>query len=244
MNAKYTRLLANLKRIFKQKEKEYSASDIITSLCAADKRNLTYFSNVECLLTAKTIDVVFFYIGRECKYFDFTILKTFIDGSGCVKAQQLMENYIKEIENVVIIGLNLKLEYDNVKTGDGEGGMKRLEIICDKNELNVKELNLVVETLQRCFKMPRGSIVVKDIVKKCIILICRIPLEVEYYLLQLRITAHELKPLSALKITTLVVDGKVKLNIPMDCSTEVYACTMHIQMYIKLCDTTYIGYNF
>ena len=171
---------------------------------------------------------VFYYIGRECKYFDFTILKTFIDGSRCKKAKKLMENYIKEIETSVVIGLNLKLEYDKVQPEGGDSGTKKFEILRNKNELDVKEVNLIVETLQRCLNLPGGSILIRDIVKNCIILICRIPLEVEQYLLQLRITVHELKPLSTLKITTLIVDSKMKLNIPMDCDTEVctYVCML------------------
>lgn len=220
LNTKYVALIANLKKIFKKKKRHYSIPDIITGLCTADKGNLTFFSSIECLHSAKTIDDVFFYIGRECKYFNFTILKTFVDGSGCIGAKELMENYIKEIENTIIIGLDLKVEYGNVETEGCEGDTNKLEILCDKNELDVKELNLIVETLQRCLKLPRASILLRDIIKNCIILVCRVPLEVEYYLLQLRITACELKPLSTLKITSLIVDGRMKLSIPMDCDTD------------------------
>ena len=225
LNSKYVTLIANLKKIYKKKKRHYSIPNIITGLCTADKGNLTFFSSIKCLHSAKTIDEVFFYIGKECKYFDFTILKTFIDGSGCTKAIELMENYIKEIENIVIIGLSLKMEYDSVQSEGCEGDTKKLEILCDKNELDVKEINLIVETLQRCLKLPRASILLRDIKRGCIILVCRVPQEVEYYLLQLKITVRQLKPLSVLKITSLIVDSKMKLNIPLDCDVEV--CMYH-----------------
>ena len=51
----------------------------------------------------------------------------------------------------------------------------KLEIICDLNKLNVKELTLIVETVQRCLKLPSSSISVKDVKKNCVILVCRIP---------------------------------------------------------------------
>ena len=140
-----------------------------------------------------------------------------------------MENYIKEIENTVITSLDLKMECSRIQTEGCEGDTKKFEIVCDKNELDVKELNLIVETLQRCLKLPKASILLKDIIRNCIILVCRVPQQVEYYLLQLRITVCELKPLSVLKITTLIIDSKIKLNIPLDCDTKVHT---HIYMYV------------
>ena len=234
---KYVTLIGELKKVFEKEEKRYPVPNIIISLSAADEDNLTVFSTIECLRSAKTIDEVFLYITIECNCFDFTILKTFIEGSGCTEAKELMENYIKEIENTVIVGLNLQKEYHNVQTERCDGSTKKFEIVCDKNELKAKELNLIVETLRRCFDLPRASVMVTDVKKNCIVLICRVPLKVEYYLLQLRITVHKLIPLSTLKITSLVLDGKMKLNIPMDCDSEVrtyvrmYVCDIRIMTY-------------
>ena len=223
LNTKYVTLIENLKKVYKKKKRHYSVSYIITGLCTADKGNLTFFASEECLRLAKTLDDVFFHIGRAYKYFDFTILKTFIDASGCTKAKELMENYIKEIEHTVITGLNLEEEYEC------KGSTKKFEIVCDNYELKVGESDLIKETLQRCLKLPSASISLRGVIRNCIIIVCRVPLEVEYYLFQLKITARELKPLSTLKITSLIVDGKMKLNIPMDCDAEV--CT-YIRTYI------------
>ena len=213
LNAKYVTLLGKLKEIFM----DYSIPDIVTGLCTADKGNLTFFSSIKCLHSAKTIHDVFFYIAREFKYFDFIVLKTFIDGSKCTEAKQLMDNYIKEIENSVITDLNLK-EYDHSQIEDNT---KKLEIICDLTKLNVKELALIVETVQRCLKLPSASISVKDVKRNCIILVCRIPENVKYYLLQLKIIIHELNSLSALKIQSLIIDDEIELKIQLDCNTKV-----------------------
>ena len=91
----------------------------------------------------------------------------------------------------------------------------------DKDELDLKELNVIRESLQRCFRLPRASILVTGIVKNCIIIVCRIPLAVQYHLFQLKLSAHLLKPLPSIHITALVVDGNMKFSIPMDCDTEV-----------------------
>ena len=223
LNAKYVTLIGELKEVFEEEKERYPVRRIITGLCTADKHNLTFFSSERCLRSAKTTDDVFFYIGRECKYFDFTLLKTFIDGSRCTKARDVMENYIKELEESIIINLNLKLEFNNAQIEGYAGSTKKLEISCDKSQLNIKELNLIVDTLHRCLKLPRASIQLIDVVHKCIILVCRILPEVEYYLLQHKFIACELKPLSLFSVTSLKIDGKTKLIIPLDCDTEVCA---------------------
>ena len=219
LNAKFVTLVEELSEIFKRKKKSYPVRKMITGLCTADKGNLTFFATDECFRLAKTIDydTLFHHIGRECKYFDFIILKTFIDGSKCTEAKKLMDNYIKEIENTVITDLNLE-EYDDSQTEDTA---KKLEIICDRKKVKLEELTLIVETVQRCLKLPSGSISVKDVKKNCIILVCRIPENVKYYLLQLKIGIHELKPLSALKIQSLIIDDEIELKIPLDCNTKV-----------------------
>ena len=223
LNAKYVTLIGELKEIFEEEKETYPVQKIIIGLCTADKHNLTFFSSERCLRLAKTIDDVFFYIGRECKYFDFTILKTFIDGSRCTKAKDLMNNYIKQIEYSVITSLNLKLECSNTLTEGYESTTKNLEITCDKSQLDIKELNLIVDTLHRCLKLPRASIQIKNVVQKCIILVCTVLPEVEYYLLQNKFTACELHPLSAFSVTSLTIDGRSKLIIPYDSDTEVCA---------------------
>ena len=128
-----------------------------------------------------------------------------------------MDDYIKEVDSIVITDLNLRLE----QIESSKDGAKKFEIFYDQDELDLKELNVIRETLRRCFHLPRASILFTAIVKNCIIIVCRIPLAVQDHLLQLRLTAHQLKPLSALHITALIVDGSMKLSIPMDCDTEV-----------------------
>ena len=72
------------------------------------------------------------------------------------------------------------MEYNNAQTEGYAGSTKKLEIACDKSQLNIKELNLIVDTLHRCLKLPRASIQLIDVVHKCIILVCRVLPEVEY----------------------------------------------------------------
>ena len=65
LHKKYITLTTNLKKVFKEKEDHYSAKDIITNLCTADKKNLTFFSAPKCFRTVKTVDEVFYFIGGE-----------------------------------------------------------------------------------------------------------------------------------------------------------------------------------
>ena len=243
LNEKYVTFIEELKRIFNKDKQRYSVPDIITGLCTADKENLTYFSQIQCLHSVQTINDLMFYIGRECKYFDYTILKTFINGSGCMEAKILMENYIKETENELLTDLDLKLE---AASGD-KTNLKKLEIVCDMKKLNVKELTLIVETLQRCLRLPSASVSVKDVIQCCIILECRIPATVKSYLLQLKIVVKKLKPLSRFKVKSLVIDEEFELKIPLDNDTEVikfilkciYVCNVckYASLYIAVIHT-------
>ena len=237
LHEKYITLTTNLKKVFKEKEDHYSAEDIIFNLCTADKKNLTFFSTSECFHTVKTMGEVFHFIGRECKYFDYALLKTFVYGSECEEAIALMDDYIKEVDSIVITGLNLQSE----QTESSKNGAKKFEIFYDKDELDLKELNVIREALRRCFHLPRASILFTAIVNNCIIIVCHIPLAVQDHLLQLRLTTHQLKPLSALHITALIVDGSMKLSMPMDCDTEVRR--MYIRKYIRAIASKVISIN-
>ena len=232
LRGKYIALTANLKKIFKEKEDHYTVQDIITGLCHADEENLTFFSNSQFFDSVKTMDEIFFQIGRACKYFDYALLKAYIYGTECAEAITLMNNFIEEVNSVVITGLDLQSEYHSVLTESSNGGIKKFEIFYDKDELTIKKLNVIRETIQRCFGLPLASILVTAIVKNCIIIVCRIPLKVQDHLLQLRLSAHQLKPLSALRITALILDRNIKLSIPMDCDTEVRR--MHTWIPIEL----------
>ena len=122
LHEKYITLTTNLKKVFKE---QYSAEDIITNLCTADKKNLTFFSTSECFRTVKTMGEIFHFIRKECKYFDYALLKTFVYGSECAEVIALMDNYIKEVDSVVIAGLNLQLEYGDVLSGSIKDGTKK-----------------------------------------------------------------------------------------------------------------------
>ena len=220
MNSRYVTLLQDLQKVF-EKQPRYSAKKIITGLCTADQENLTFFATLDYFHSVKDMDDVFFFIGKNCKYYDHSLLKIFIDGTECAEAIALMDNYIKEVESTVITSLNLQLEYNAVLAQFNNGRIKKLEIFCDRNELKVKDLNVIKEVLKTCLGLPSASVIITDIVQHCIIIVCCIPLEAKRYLLQLKLTAHQLKPLSALCITALIIDGSMKLSIPMDSDSKV-----------------------
>ena len=105
------------------------------------------------------------------------------------------------------------------KSAKYEENSKRFTVICKKDTLKIKELNFIVETLEKCLKLPRGSILVEEVIHNCFILVCRISLKVQ---LQPKICASKLKDLSDLKIESLIADDdKMELKIPLDCNTEV-----------------------
>ena len=232
MNIKYIEFLTKLKEVFKKKKKHYPVKNIIFNICAADEDNLTYFSGKD-ILSVTTIDEVFHHIAREFKYFNYTILQTFVDASGCREAKKLMDNYVKDVENILITGFDLKSECDNVQIST-EQIYKTLLVICEKDELSAKKLTSIIETLQQSFNLPRSSVVVRKVIQNCKILECRILPAVEDHLLQCEITAYELRSLSELKIASLVLNDKMELQIPSDCSAKVISVSIAIEISILI----------
>ena len=68
---------------------------------------------------------------------------------------------------------------------------------------------------------------VKEVIQNCIILECRILPTVKDYLLRLEITTCELRSLSELKITSLILNDKMELQIPSDCSAKVISVSSY-----------------
>ena len=158
----------------------------------------------------------------------------FINASECKKSIELMDNYIEEVENIQITGLDLKSEYDNVKTSTcrDKKNIKSLIITCQKDELLAKELYFIIETLEQCLDLPAASIMVKKIIQNCVILECRILSAVEVHLLQLEITASKLETLSDLKISSLVLNDGKELQIPIHCSAKVIPVSIKISAIV------------
>ena len=65
------------------------------------------------------------------------------------------------------------------KSAKYEENSKRFTVICKKDTLKIKELNFIVETLEKCLKLPRGSILVEEVIHNYFILVCRISLKVQ-----------------------------------------------------------------
>ena len=213
----YAKLILDLKEVFRKKK--HCVSNIKTALLAADRHNVTYFSSSE-FRSKKTIDKVFYCFENDCKYFSYTILKTFVDASNSKTAKKLMDRYIKEVDKTPITGLDLHREYKNVQIGKSkyEKNTRKFTVVCRKEELLFEELNFIVETLEDCLKLPRGSISVEDVIHNYFILVCRISLNAK---LPHKISASKLKKLSEKKVELIVDDDKMELKIPLDCDTEV-----------------------
>ena len=218
VNIRYFTWIEKLTKVFKKEC--YAVSTIITNLCFVDKDYLTFFNSDVLLHSAITVDDVFSYIKYNCKYCDFTIVKAFIDASKCTEAMKLMNNYTKEVENTVILESDLKkLEYEKpTERQELEKNMIKLKLVCEMNEMLVKEYDLITETLSKCFMLPKASILLLSVIKEDIIY--KISSNVREYLMEHKIIAYELKPLSALKIRYLIID-EMELHVPLDCDTKV-----------------------
>ena len=214
---RYEAVLRRLKDIFKN-EKHHPVRDILTGLRASYKGyngKLTCFHFEECLCSAETAKEVFDFIEKECSYFSYTILERFVQKSKCNKAEELVKHYIEYIQSAHINVQTCSLKY--------EKDTKILEIIHEKDQLLVKELNNIIVALERSLKLPKACLLVKDVDTQNCIIVCKISFEVEEHLLENTFTTQSLKELSNLKIQCVIVRDKMELKIPSDCDKKV--CT-------------------
>ena len=75
LKSQYVALIKNLKKVFNEKQENYSAQDIIILLCIADEENLTFFATHDFFHSVKTMGDVFLFIGKTANIMIINFLK-------------------------------------------------------------------------------------------------------------------------------------------------------------------------
>ena len=208
---------------------DISPSQIINGLCINDEKNISVFASDELnkkvhnMTTNEAMNELFHQVAHDFKYFDCEMLEAFVKGSGCTDAINLFETYYKQIENTLLVDLKLISERDRMQADDdkAKGKARIFKIKCEEEKIDVKKWNLIKQTLNKCFKSPMATFHFNNVKPGCLTFICEISLQAKSYLLQLKITEHQLKPLATMKITCLIIDDEWELKVPLECNNEV-----------------------
>ena len=227
MNRKYSDLLTNLQKLFQSKQ--ISIRKFFSELQYHDTGNLRIFASYDVsALVSKPIneamDELFYMIQNEWKFFDYDLIDSIVKMSGCKEAEDLLTGYISEIDG----RLNIDFEphkplLESISKGSTT---KVLKIKCEVEKVSIKQWISIKEALKRCFHLPDGTLQFNNTISGSITLIAKISLQAKNYLLQLKITKRQLKPLSTMKIVCLTIDDEVILRVPLECNTEVIICNI------------------
>ena len=223
MNHKYSTLLKSLKKLYIKKK--VSALDIVSELPYNNKGNLSVFDDTYVKILkdkplCEALDDLFYEIKKQWKFFDCDVIESIIEGNPFDEAERLLKNYHDEIKKILEYDLNERYSITEENFCKYEEINHVLRIKCDLEKVFVEQWKSIKQALNKCFNFPRGTLQFDCTVSGCITLICKISLPARKYLLQLKFTKHQLKPLADLKILSLIIDGK-ELKVPLEHNTKV-----------------------
>ena len=195
-----------------------SIERIRENLFYADANKLSLLSH-PIVETITSIRTMFTLIRQIYRFYDFSVLKILVRISNCSEAQKLIQEYEKEINDLLIQDLKLTplLETEEYMHSSNSN---KLEILCEMETMSARQYNFITDTL-KTIGLPPGSLLLKVVKQGSLIIVYEISPRLKDYLLNLSITTHMLKPLADLKIRSLIINDEMELKIPNDCDTEV-----------------------
>ena len=200
-------------------------TQILNGLRVNDDNNVSAFSteSVKDVLTnpEEAMDILFSQISVSIKYFDCEMLEAYVRGTECTAAIQLFDKYYEEIGNCLLADSVLISEQNQADNYNAEGETRIFKIKCEEKKIEVKKWNLIKKALNKCCESPKATFHLNTVTPGCLIFICKISLQAKNYLLQLKFTKNQLKPLAAVKITCLIIDDEWELKVPLECNNEV-----------------------
>lgn len=178
--------------------------------------------------TVTSVKAIFELVRGNYRFYDYAMLEKLVDLSHLSEAKKLMGEYILEIQDILIQGLNINIarEYEYYNPTN------KMEVSCGMQIISAEQQHFLIITLHKCLGLPPYSVLLKDVKTGSIVLTYEILPNVRDYLRNLTITAHQLKPLVHFKIQHLIINKEVELKVPLNCDTEV--CN-NIHVYIASC---------
>ena len=230
IRTKYLALLKNLKAVFKKND--ICPFQIISDLCAIDEDDISVFASdkldkkIQNMTPNEAMNALFHEVAHVFRYFDCEMLEAVVEGTECKDATDLFKNYYEQIEDIVFVDLAVisKCDITQADNCKAQGNTRIFKIKYTEKTIHVKKWNLIKKTLNNSFRCPKATFHFNNVTPGCLTFICEISLQAKNYLLQLKITENQLKPLAAMKITCLTIDDEWELKVPLDCNNKVTTC--------------------
>ena len=143
--------------------------------------------------------------------YNYDILKILLELVKCDKASEVFEKFLARIDPDTIEDMDLVLRHEVFQRKESLKPLLRIKVGAEKCTSNVKKE--VEDILCEKFKLTKYSIRFKGIKEGCIELLYQISVSTMSYLLQCKVTGHDLAGFSRLQITSLQLLG-FKIIVP------------------------------
>ena len=213
LDGKLSSALLKIMRIMK--EENFEVQELITRLCAADRKKLTVFSTDEAFEKIKTYPELCHKMGKCCSIYDYQLLEAFVESTECESAIEILTAFTDEMHSSILRDLDLlsdcgkKFNPDDVMPGTY---IFAIEYIGDQCTMETKAV--VQNVIHEHFHLQKGTIIFKGIKTASIIFVYQISADVRSYLLRYQLDNQDLAALAAHKITAVIIDG-IKTRIPL-----------------------------
>ena len=161
-----------------------------------------------------SIDKLFKMLSGYWYLFDYDVLMYLVNTAECKEAKIIYDDFLTSFDSSVVHDHFDSLIHSCIEFNKGSNipGTCRLWVKITLDECTSKTKEEIKEILSKCFKLERYALICKGIKQGCLEIIYQISLSVKSYMLQYKITEHELSQLKAHMITTLKIDDVDIMN--------------------------------
>ena len=218
---KFANTVEEIKRVFEHED--IDVGSLIRKLCIVDDKNTTIFSKVEVFEDIRSINDIFFHIGKLCTIFDYHLLLSLVTSCPeCPKAKKLLDDFTSELRCSSLKGLNL-LDVEELRDpNDIMPGTHKLDVKYDGIECSIETERMVRIAVCGSFDLMTSSLTFKGVEEGSIVFVYQISAAVKQYLQQYPIKTQNV--LSEKKIQYLMIDGE-ELKLPSGVEGKYVQCS-------------------
>ena len=206
LQRKYSNILKELIKIFK--EKKVDIEEVITILSFNDVDKKSVFSTDAAFSTIKSEIQLFHHVAKYCKsIYDYQVLNYMVEASGCPEAVKVLTDFTALLQNSILTEIDLMSEHGELLHPDDfmPGTYKFIiEYVGGKCTIETKEMVQGIVEQSVCLK--KGVLIFKGFDVGSILFIYQISEAVKNYLLQYKFTEQDVRFLEGNNITSLIVD--------------------------------------
>ena len=203
MKGKYVQTVEQILQIFKKKR--IDIKKLITYLCNCDEENLTIFSTDEAFVKVRNTTQLFHFIGRYCSIYDYELLLSLVESTGCEEAIKLLDDFAEQLKSSILKSLDLLSEDGKVKNPPGTHTLK---VKYEGGKCTLKKIKMIKKVLYEVFKLNRVSIIFRGAEDGCVTFVYQVSNAVKLYMLQYQITNLDTALLTIYNITRLLIDNE------------------------------------